>query len=39
MPACFIDSTAVMPGRDPGTHHALTHAGQESRGWPGQARP
>lgn len=34
----YIHSTSVMPGLDPGTH-ALTHAGQERRGWPGQARP
>ncbi len=37
-PARFIDSTAAMPGLDPGTH-ALTHGGRENRGWPGQARP
>jgi hypothetical protein len=36
--ARFIESTAVMPGLDPGAH-ALTQARQERRGWPGQARP
>ena len=35
--APFIESAAVIPGLDPGTH-ALIHATEE-RGWPGQARP
>ncbi len=38
-PDRFINSTAVMPGLDPGTHDFLPAPSQERRGWPGRARP